>query len=77
MLQIWMQTLEVKILAKILLITQLVLQYFHYVNKLLTVKFPFSLVLLISIVWQNGKAKQHRRCHEGIHKHILKCFLFS
>jgi len=41
-------------LAKILLITPLVLQYFHYMNKLLEVKFPFSLVLLISTLPQNG-----------------------
>lgn len=60
MLQILRQKLQVNILNKILLITQLILQNSQYVNKLWTFKLPFSLLitsLLIFILWQNGKAK--------------------
>lgn len=57
MLLIWRQKLQVNILNKILLITQLILQNPQHVSKLWTFKLPFSLLLLIFILWQNGKAK--------------------
>lgn len=44
MLQILRQKLQVNILNKILLITQLILQNSQYVNKLWTFKLPFSLL---------------------------------